>query len=71
MPFIHRVNEKFRPVQMDLLYIRHNEQIKDGEFSQKQLSPNVCLAECYNCQRHYYIFSVGNYDNVKKKILKT
>lgn len=66
VPLVRQLNEKFRPVQVDLLYIRHNEQMKDGEFSQKRLSPNVCLAECYNRRRHDDVPSAGNYDNVKK-----
>lgn len=46
--FIKKANEVYNKEHIDILYIRHNEEMPDGEFTIKNLSENAIVAECYN-----------------------
>ena len=60
-----KIMSKFAPVNIDLLYIRHDENMKDGEFTIRELSSNVKLAHCYNWKRDDPVNGVGNLENVR------
>ena len=59
---------KFPLQQVDLIYIRHNEDMADDEFEEHKLNDNVTIVSCYNRSRdeHKNDTAVGNYHNVRQ-----
>ena len=59
---------KFPMQQVDLIYIRHNEDMADDVFEEHKLNDNVTIVSCYNRSRdeHKDDTAVGNYHNVRK-----
>jgi len=60
-----KVNRKFAPVKVDLIYIRHNPDMKDGEFTIKELDERIKLAQCFNYGRGETAEIPGNFANAK------
>lgn len=63
-----RINKKFGKTNIDVLYVKHNKDMKDNEFRISQISPNAYVAELYNKQRDND--DLGHYKNCKKLLLK-
>ena len=59
---------KFPLQKVDLIYIRHNENMPDDEAEIHELSDNVKIISCYNRSRdeHKNDTAVGNYHNVRR-----
>lgn len=57
--------KKYPNTHIDILYVRHNEKMKDGEFSISQYNDNVILAECFNRKKGADDWT-GNLSNVRK-----
>ena len=59
---------KFPLQQVDLLYIRHNEDMPDDEAEVNKLNDNVTIISCYNRSRdeHKDDTAVGNYHNIRR-----
>jgi len=65
---IEGINEKFNKKTIDILYIKHNKEMKDKEFKISQISKNAYVAELFNKQRDGD--DSGNYKNCKKLLSK-
>lgn len=64
--FINQANEKYSPSKIDMLYIRHNENMSDGEFTIEKLNDNVFIAQCYNKIRGAEGITTGKEKNVRR-----
>lgn len=64
--FLKQANEKYAPSKIDMLYIRHNENMADGEFSIEKLNDNVYFAQCYNKIRGAEGITTGKEKNVRR-----
>jgi len=62
--FINKANEVYNKTHLDILFIRHNENMKKGEFNINQISENAIIAECFNQSGDD--ISAGNEKNVRK-----
>lgn len=60
------INRKFPNTHIDLLYIRHNENMKDGEYSRTRIDEHVITAQCFNRSREDDSQALGNFHNVKQ-----
>lgn len=65
---IEQVNKKFGKNTIDILYVKHNNQMKDKESNITQIAKNAYVAELYNKQRDST--DPGNYKNCKKLLSK-
>lgn len=65
---IEKINKKFDKTNIDILYIKHNPEMKDKEYRISQISNNAYVAELYNTQRDSG--DPGNYKNCKKLLSK-
>lgn len=65
---IEKINNKFDKRNIDILYIKHNKEMKDKEYKISQISENAYVAELYNKKRDND--DVGNYKNCKKLLSK-
>lgn len=65
---IEKINNKFNKTNIDILYIKHNKEMKDNEFKIFQVSRNAYIAELYNKKRDND--DLGNYKNCKKLLSK-
>jgi len=59
---------KFPMQRVDLIYIRHNENMADDEFDVRELDNNVTMISCYNRSRddNKDNLAIGNYHNVRQ-----
>ena len=48
---VKKLNEVYAPAQIDMLYIRHNPKMKDGEVVFESVSDNVIIANTYSQNR--------------------
>lgn len=60
-----KVNKKFFPTKVDILYIKHNELMKDGVYTIQKITPTITVAECFNRIKGLKINYTGNLNNVK------
>ena len=62
------LNKKYKPITngIDILYIRHNENMKNDEFQINRISQNVIIAECFSKDCYNIPFNVKNANNVNK-----
>lgn len=60
------LNQKFTKAHIDLMYIRHNENMKDGEFTRQRIDEHVIVAQCFNRSLDENSSAVGNLHNVRK-----
>ena len=65
---IEKINQKFNKANIDILYVKHNKEMKDQEYKMSQISKNAYVAELYNRQRDNNDY--GNYKNCKKILSK-
>lgn len=65
---IENLNKKFNTANIDFLYIKHNNQMKDKEYTITQISKNIYFAELYNKKRDND--DLGNYQNCKRLLSK-
>lgn len=64
--FLKQANEKYAPSKIDMLYIRHSEDMADGEFTIEKLNDNVYIAQCYNKIRGADGITTGKEKNVRR-----
>lgn len=62
---LNKANEYFAPAVIDLLYVRHDENMKDGETEVTQIDDNVLFCRCYNRKRTVNEVIPGNFENAK------
>lgn len=62
---IIKINKKFNTSKIDILFIRHDDNLKDGELIFNLDEDNVIIATCYNNQRFGENRFSGSIDNVK------
>lgn len=60
------LNRKFPTTHIDLMYIRHNEEMPDDEYSMKRIDAHVIVAECFDRTRKERSTAIGNYHNVRQ-----
>ena len=60
------LNQKFPTTHIDLMYIRHNEEMPDDEYSMKRIDAHVIVAECFDRTRKERSTAIGNYHNVRR-----
>lgn len=65
---VEKMNKKFNTTTIDILYIKHNKEMKDREYTICQISENIYFAELYNKQRDND--DLGNYKNCKNLLSK-
>lgn len=63
---MEELNHKFPNTHIDLMYIRHNEEMPDDEYWQKRIDANVIVAQCFNRTREERSTAIGNYHNVRQ-----
>lgn len=63
---MEELNKKFPNSHIDLLYIRHNENMKKGEYDMRRINDYVITAECYDKGENEGEVAVGNFRNVQK-----
>lgn len=68
IPVIEKINKKFDKTNIDILYIKHNKEMKDKEYKISQISKNAYVAELYNKERDND--GSGNYKNCNKLLSK-
>lgn len=68
LPLIDKINKKFNKSSIDLLYIKHNQNMKDGEYKIYQATNNAYIVELYNRNRDNNDY--GNYKNCKRILSK-
>ena len=61
-----KLNDKFPLTHIDLLYIRHNENMKEGEYDSRRVDKYVMTAECYDKGENEGEVAVGNFRNVQQ-----
>lgn len=62
---MEEVNGQFPGTHIDLLYIRHDESMADGEYSRTRISKYVVVGKCFNKSREDNSPALGNFHNVK------
>ena len=60
------LGKKFPNSHIDLLYIRHNENMKAGEYASSRVDEHVITAECYDKGDNEKDVAVGNFHNVRQ-----
>ena len=67
---VKKLNEVYAPAQIDMLYIRHNPKMKDGEVVCESVSDNVIIANTYSQNRepNNYLGNDVSLKNVLKNI---
>lgn len=63
---MEKLNQKFPNTHIDLMYIRHNEEMPDDEYSMKRIDANVITAECFDRTRAERTTAIGNYHNIRQ-----
>jgi hypothetical protein len=63
---MEELNHKFPTTHIDLMYIRHNEEMPDDEYWQKRIDAHVITAECFDRTREERTTAIGNYHNVRQ-----
>lgn len=66
--YIDRINNKFNKTTIDFLYIKHNKEMKDNEYSLEKISDNAYVAQVHNIKRTNN--DLGNYKNCKRILKK-
>lgn len=62
---MEKINSKFNGPKIDVLYIKHDEDMKDRTFSIESISENITIGACFNRKRNSQINYSGNYKNVR------
>ena len=63
---MEELNHKFPTTHIDLMYIRHNEEMPDDEYWEKRINAYVITAECFDRTREERTTAIGNYHNVRQ-----
>lgn len=63
---VELAGKKYPDTRIDILYIRHNENMKDKEFSISQYNDNIILAECFNREKESDVNWTDNFANVSE-----
>jgi len=63
-----KLNKNFDGINITILYVKHNKEMRDEEFKMSQISSNAYIAELYNLARDDH--GHGNYKNCKKFLSK-
>ena len=63
---MEQLNKKFPKTHIDLLYVRHNETMADGEYSRTRIDEYVITAECFDKSREDVSLALGNFHNVRQ-----
>ncbi len=63
---LEKANAKYPDTNIDLLYIKHNIEMKSGEYKIYHPHPNVFFAECNNRNQKPHEITDGNHKNVGK-----
>lgn len=59
-----KLNNEFPRTHIDLMYIRHNENMKSGEYDVQRINDYVTTAQCYDKGDNEDAIAVGNFHNV-------
>ena len=60
------LNQKFPKTHIDLMYIRHDENMKDGEYKRQRIDEHVISANCFDRSLDENSTAVGNFHNVRQ-----
>jgi|GEM_PF-1419064 len=60
-----KINNKFSDTKIDILYIKHNEDMADGIFYSEIINDNITIGYCFNRDKNASVNYTGNFNNVK------
>lgn len=60
-----KINNKFSDTKIDILYIKHNEDMADGIFDSEIINDNITIGYCFNRDKNASVNYTGNFNNVK------
>lgn len=63
---MEKLNQKFKKTHIDLIYVRHNENMKSKEFDMRRVNDYVVVAQCFDRSTGESGTAVGDFNNVKQ-----